>query len=83
MGNSLLEYYRKNQCKGVSEVKRSWSDKPTIVSEPINEGCRFENTLISGFWTIIIDNEAIEEILLSFADDKIDTNLWDGAKATG
>ena len=56
-------------------IERFWNGMPTIVENKIEEGCLFENTLISGFATIIIDEDFINEMYNISDDIKDDNNL--------
>ena len=46
----------------VQMIRRNWDNTPTIFSDEINENCNFENTLIEGWGTIILDKDYLDEI---------------------
>lgn len=61
--------------KSCNRITRHIDGSPTIVDNSIEEGCLFDNSILRGLDTIIIDKEFIEELLLSINVDEIPTNL--------
>lgn len=46
----------------MQHIERDWNGMPTFIESTIENGCVFENTLLSGFGTLIIDEEFINEM---------------------
>ncbi len=46
----------------VNHITRNWDGTPTIVDGVIEENCIFENALVEGWGTIIIDKEFIDSM---------------------
>jgi hypothetical protein len=50
------------EVKKPQQISRNWDGSPTIFNNDIEEDCLFDNTLIEGYGTIILDKEFIKEI---------------------
>ena len=61
--------------KSFNRITRNIDGSPTIVDASIEEGCLFDNSILRGIDTIIIDKEFIEELLASINEDELPTNL--------
>lgn len=61
--------------KGISCIKRYIDGTPTIIDGSIQGGCLFENSIIEGYGTIIIDKEFIDEILLITDESELPSEL--------
>ena len=48
-----------NQNVIVDHIIRNWDDTPTIIDGKIKEGCTFDNTLIEGWGTMIVDKDFV------------------------
>ena len=59
----------------MQSIERNWNGMPTIIEEKIQDGCRFENTLMSGWGTLVIDNDFINDMNLIANELKDEKNL--------
>ena len=46
----------------MQNIIRNWDGSPTIFDGDIEEGCNFDNTLIEGYATVILDKDYLDEI---------------------
>lgn len=61
--------------KSVSSIERHFDGTPTIVDSTIEEGCIFENSLMAGYGTIIIDKEFVSDILEIIKETELPKNF--------
>ncbi len=61
--------------KSFNRITRHIDGSPTIVDGSIEEGCLFDNSIIRGIDTTIIDKEFIDGLLLSINEDELPTNF--------
>lgn len=61
--------------KSIDHIKRRFDRSPTIIDGILEEGCLFENTLLEGYGTIVIDKEFIEGILESINENELPTKF--------
>lgn len=61
--------------KSISYIERNSDGVPTIIDGTIKEGCLFENTLMKGWGTIVIDNEFINDIIKIVNENELSPNL--------
>ena len=57
--------------KSFNHITRHVDGSPTIVDDSIEDGCLFENSIMEGYGTIIIDKEFIEELLSSINETEL------------
>ena len=57
--------------KGICSIKRHFNDIPTIVSGTIEKGCTFENSMVEGYGTIIIDDVFFDDMLAIIKEKEI------------
>ncbi len=61
--------------KSFNHITRHIDGRPTIIDGSIEDGCLFENSIMEGCGTIIIDKEFIEELLASINENELPTNF--------
>lgn len=61
--------------KSFNRITRHIDGSPTVIDGSIVEDCLFDNSILRGIDTIIIDKEFIEELLASINEDELPTNL--------
>lgn len=61
--------------KFFDHITRHKDGGPTIIDGSIEEGCLFENSLMEGYGTIIIDKEFIKELLMSINENELPTKF--------
>lgn len=61
--------------KCFDHITRHKDGSPTIIDGSIEDGCLFENSLMEGYGTIIIDKEFIEELLMSINENELPTKF--------
>ena len=59
----------------ISKIIRNYDGSPLLVTDTIEENCEFENTMIEGFGTIIIDKDFLEDSSLSITDEEASKGL--------
>lgn len=52
-------------------MTRHMDGSPTIIDGSIEDGCLFENSIMEGYGTIIIDKEFIEKLLASINENEL------------
>lgn len=57
--------------KSVSSIKRHIDGSPTMIDGTIEEGCTFENSIMEGYGTIIIDKEFIDDIQKTINENEL------------
>lgn len=61
--------------KSITSIKRHIDGTPTLIDCVIKEECTFENSIIEGYGTIIIDKKFIDEILTIINNNRLPSNL--------
>lgn len=61
--------------KSIDHITRNIDNSPTIIDGSIKEGCLFENSIMEGYGTIIIDKKFIEEMLASIDENELPTKF--------
>lgn len=67
MGNKII--------KSFDHITRNIDGSPTIIEGSIEEGCLFENSIMQGYGTIIIDKEFIDELLTTINENELPTKF--------
>ncbi len=57
--------------KSLNHMTRHMDGSPTIIDGSIEDGCLFENSIMEGYGTIIIDKEFIEKLLASINENEL------------
>lgn len=57
--------------KSFNHITRHVDGSPTIIDASIKNGCLFENSIMEGYGTVIIDKEFIEELLASINENEL------------
>lgn len=57
--------------KSFNHITRHMDGSPTIIDGSIEDGCLFENSIMEGYGTIIIDKQFIEELLASINENEL------------
>lgn len=57
--------------KSLNHIIRHADGSPTIIDGSIEDGCLFENSIMEGNVTVIIDKEFIEELLASINENEL------------
>lgn len=62
---------KNENLKSFNHITRHMDGRPTIIDGSIEDGCLFENSIMEGYGTIIIDKEFIEELLASINENEL------------
>jgi len=57
--------------KSFNHITRHMDGSPTIIDGSIEDGCLFENSIMEGYGTLIINKEFIEELLATINENEL------------